>query len=145
MVESHWLRAKRSSRKASPHEVTVWLREAGDGDSEITVDVMRDWRETPKVHTETRKMRFLSEDPPLRWDNAKLAETAYNKYTRKQESHTWRDRRAYWTKINIVVPSCEVFKIRLTGTGDWEYIAMEYSELDRNSGGAKVGHGRSDR
>mgnify|MGYP003643784132 CR=1 FL=1 len=145
VIESHWLRANRSNRKASPHEVTVWLREAGDGDNEITIDVMRDWRNTPKIHTETRKMRFLSEDPPLRWDNVKLAGTEYNNYTRKQETHTWRERRAYWTKINIVVPSCEVFKIRLTGVGDWEYVAMEYSELDRNAGKVKAGHGRSDR
>ena len=145
VVESHWLRATKSNRKASPHDVTIWLREAGDGDSKITIDVMRDWRNTPLMHTETRKMRFTSEDPPLRWNNAKLAGTEYNKYTRKQETHTWRERRAYWTKINVVVPSCEVFKIRLTGSGDWEYIALEYSEMDRDFGNAKSPHGRNDR
>ena len=106
---------------------------------------MRDWRNTPLIHTETRKMRFTTEDPPLRWNTAKLAGTEYNKYTRKQENHTWRERRAYWTKVNVVVPSCEVFKIRLTGPGDWEYIAMEYSETDRSFGKSKVPHGRSDR
>jgi hypothetical protein len=145
VLETHWLRARRSNRKASPYEVTIWLREAGDGDDSITIDIMRDWRNTPLIHTETRKMRFTSEDPPLRWNNAKLAGAEYNKYTRKEENHTWRERRAYWTKINVVVPSCEVFKIRLTGRGDWEYIAMEYSETDRNFGKSKVPHGRSDR
>ena len=45
----------------------------------------------------------------------------------------------------MVIPSCEVFKIRLTGTGDWEYVAMEYSETDRDSGKAKEPQGRSDR
>lgn len=145
IMETHWLRSTKSNRKASPHDVTIWLREAGDGDSEISIDVMRDWRDSPKVHTETRKMRFTSEDPPLRWDTDVLAGTKYNNYTRKKESHTWRERRAYWTKINVVIPSCEVFKIRLTGTGDWEYVAMEYSETDRDSGKAKEPQGRSDR
>ena len=145
VIESHWLRSTRSNRKASPYEVTIWLREAGDGDDQITIEVMRDWRNTPLIHTETRKMRFTTEDPPLRWNSTKLAGTDYNKYTRKQESHTWRERRAYWTKVNIVVPSCEVFKIRLTGVGDWEYIAMEYSETDRSFGKSKAPHRRSDR
>ena len=50
----------------------------------------------------------------------------------------FRGRRPYWTKVDVSVPSCEVFKIRLTSTTAWEFVGIQFAVESRDTGGANV-------
>ena len=42
-----------------------------------------------------------------------------------------------------MVPAAEVFKFRLSFTGDWDFIGLVFEEIDSDGGGAKIPRGGS--
>ena len=88
----------------------MWLRETRD--AEIAITVKRDWR-SPVVEKTTTKM-YSGEDAPAFYDQTPLGTTGAK----------FVDRRPYWTRAQIYVPSNETFKITISGTGLWEFVGM---------------------
>ena len=124
VVETGWLTSDKSLRRKTAYVLYLWLRETEDSD--LTIEVMRDWRDTT-IETVTTK-RYSGEDPPNFWGKTKLG-------TKGSEFVV---RRPYWTRAQIYVPSNEVFKFRIKGTGFWEFAGIQIDDASRDYGGAQV-------
>lgn len=140
-LETHWLRSSRSSRRATPSRVTLWFRETCKGT--VDVEVMRDWREGVIVHTVsgvTAPTLYPNDDIPSFYDDTLLAATAKppGNPAGGRQPLVWSRRRPYWTKADIAVPSCEVFRVRLKVAGDFEFVGLAYEEQDQHAGGSKL-------
>lgn len=136
-LETTWLRNTRSVRKGSPFRLFVWMRETDIGN--LTVEVFRDWREHPKVpNDENGPSIYAEDDPPTFWGNANWSEEYENQLTGDSIPRHFVRRRPHWGKVDVMVPSCEVFKVRLTFEGDFEFIGISYEDKDRHAGGAKI-------
>jgi hypothetical protein len=140
VVETSWLRNTRSQRYASIPRATLWLRESGD--SQLTVQVMRDWRDYPRMQeTGEEPYGYNDVDPPPFWDNIVLDGTTEDELRDQELANHFVQRRPFWTQIDINLPSVETFKLRIEGAGDWEFIALIFDEQDRHAGGAKIPEG----
>lgn len=125
-ITTAWLRAPRSDSKGSPLTVYLWLRESEVGS--LSIDVMRDWREDI-VHTETATLHPMDDTPPMWGPDVSLA-SAYGGADPDDGSDlTWVRRRPYWTRVDVFLPSAEVFKLRFHHTGSWEFIGMAFDEV----------------
>ena len=121
VVETTWLEWPRSKERKSPLVLYLFLREANTGS--LQVDVYRDWRKTNAVYTTTEKILHSSEDTPPLWGT-----TAWDQATTPNQ---WIKSRPFWTKVSIYVPSCEVYKVRISSQSDVEFIAMSVDEVPR--------------
>ena len=127
MVQTSWLRAPFSERRGSPLSVYLWFRETDSGS--ITVEVERDWR-AEVVQTETATLHPTDDIPPF-WGTTLLG-----------SSSTWKERRPYWTRVDVYVPSAEVFRLKITykrqvgvgvpfKSGHWEFIGLAFDEAPK--------------
>ncbi len=123
-VETSWLTADKSLRKKTAYVLYLWMRETED--AKISVEVMRDWRNT--VLETVPVTRYNEADPPSFWDTAVLGAT----------NTTFSDRRPYWVRAQVYVPSTEVFKFRIRGKGPWEFVGIQIDDASRDYGGAQV-------
>ena len=121
VVETTWLEWPRSKERKSPLVLYLFLREANTGS--LQVDVYRDWRKTNAVYTTTETILHSSEDTPPLWGT-----TAWDQATTPNQ---WIKSRPFWTKVSIYVPSCEVYKVRISSQSDVEFIAMSVDEVPR--------------
>jgi len=120
-VRTTWIGSADATRK-SPKRVTIWLRECHS--SSLTVTLYRDWRKKA-VQTDTSTVKLYStEDVPPFWGSTSLDGNA-----------SWKKRRPYWTKIDIAVPSCEVFSVELSMNSNiaWEFVGLEVEEVIHSS------------
>ena len=122
IVETNWIQGQSSNKRTTAHVVNLWLRETSD--SSVTVEVLRDWRNTTTETLEAK--RYSTEDTPAFYDQQPLG----------SKNAKFVDRRPFWTRAQIYVPSNETFKIRLTGTGLWEFVGLEFMVSPRDRGGA---------
>jgi hypothetical protein len=122
-VETVWMEAQSSRKAKTVNVVYIWLRETEN--AEIEIEVMRDWRE--KVTQTVTAKRYSDKDVPAFWNSTKFSSGA-----------TWIERRPYWIRAEVYVPSAESFKFRLKGTGSWEFMGLSVSEAPRYAGGAKL-------
>ena len=124
MIETSWLSGPPSPERNTTHVVYLWLRETEN--SEVTIEVMRDWRE--KTLETTKAKTYSGEDvPPF-----------YGSTTLGAKDAEFRERRPYWTRAAVYVPSNETFKIRIKGTGYWEFRGIQLSVTPRQRGGAST-------
>ena len=123
-LETSWLTPGQSQERRTASTVYLWLRETTS--STVTVEVMRDWRNTV-IETQTAK-RYAGDDTPPFWGSAVLGAT----------DTLWAKRRPYWTRVAIYVPSAEVFKFRIRGTGNWEFVGVQFDETPKYAGGARI-------
>lgn len=123
VLETAWLSPAISQEKRTAYTLFLWLRETSD--ATINIDVMRDWRNTV-VETTTAK-RYSGDDVPSFWGETVLG-----------AGTTWQKKRPYWTRAAIYIPSAEVFKFRLRGTGSWEFVGIQLEEASRYAGGARI-------
>ena len=139
-VETSWLRNTRSQRYASVPRATLWLRESGN--TKLSVEVMRDWREYPKMQeTGEEPYNYSDVDPPPFWDSVVLGSSSEDELRDQELAAHFVKRRPYWTQIDLSLPSVETFRIRIEGTGDWEFIALIFDEQNRHQGGSKIPEG----
>tara|TARA_R110002020_G_scaffold21537_16_gene73117 strand:- start:175 stop:1626 length:1452 start_codon:yes stop_codon:yes gene_type:complete len=139
VVETSWLRNERSRRRATPLRVTFWVRETELAN--LTVETMRDWRAYPPVENEGKDPPMYSDqDPPPVWDTAVLNASFEDSLRSPGEEVpvTYVKRRPVWVKVDVYIASCEVFKLRIKHSGDFEFIGLAYEELDRDAGGTKL-------
>lgn len=121
VVETTWLEWPRSKDRKSPLVLYLFLREASS--ASLQVDVYRDWRKTNPVYTVTDVPLSSPEDAPPLWGTAS--------WDQSTAPNQWVKRRPYWKKIDIYVPSCETYKVRISTTAKMEFIALSVDELPR--------------
>jgi hypothetical protein len=141
-IETGWLLGLQGQGRASPLRVTVWLRESVDA-ANVTVIVYRDWRKRGEAAVTKGGAGFGSEneyvtsilltpedDPPPLWGTAVYGDTAVR----------WVRRRPFWRKVELWVPSCEVFKLEMIGQDDevFEFIGLSIDSGLREGGGARL-------
>lgn len=137
VFRSTWLRSSRAHRRGSPQRIRLWMRESSS--SRVRVRVFRDWRESPAVYdvpatADKAADRFSADDPPAFFGETDLGATVESNLSRTargtQQTTTaaFRRRRPFWSKVDIMVPSCEVFAFELEGTGDFELVGYQYLE-----------------
>ena len=123
-IETAWMTAATSREKKTGYVIYLWLRETEN--NTVTINVMRDWRN--KVVETTTAKRYSGDDLPPFWGSATLGSS----------TTTWAKRRPYWTRAAVYVPSAEVFKFRIEGTGSWEFVGLQIDEAPRYAGGARI-------
>ena len=129
-ITTAWLRAPHSDSRASPVSMYIWLRETEE--SELVVEVMRDWR-NEVIHTETVKL-FPPDDVPPFWGPLTENSADYAGKDRYEEDNIWVRRRPYWTKVDLDLSSVETFRVRLSHTGDWEFLGISFDEIAHGDG-----------
>ena len=77
--------------------------------------------------------RYSSADPPAfygkgRLDGVKLGD----------EDAKLVERRPFWTRAEVYLPSAGTFKFRIKGTGFWEFVGVTIDEAPRKYGGAQI-------
>jgi hypothetical protein len=122
VIETNWIQGQSSKVRTTAHVVNLWLRETDN--SELTIEVLRDWRNT--TIEQTTASRYSKEDVPSFYGQTSLGSAGAS----------FVDRRPYWTRAQIYVPSNETFKIRIRGTGLWEFVGLEFMVSPRDRGGA---------
>ena len=122
-IETAWMQSQQSLNKNTTRKIYLWLRETANSD--ITIDVYRDWR-SPVTETVTTK-RYAGDDVPKFYESTKLGSGA-----------TFHSRRPFWTRASVYVPSNDTFKFKISGTGDWEFIGLQVDVAPRAYGGAMV-------
>lgn len=134
VVETGWISSQDSRSRQSLKRIYIWMRESSRSEGatnpesvKLQVQVKRDWRDTV-VATGTAEKRRESGEQPEFWGSATLG----------SEGAKWRGRRPYWTKVDVSVPSCEVFKIRMTSNEAWEFVGIQFSITPKDAGGANV-------
>ena len=123
-IETVWLKGTDSKQKGTIPSIYLWFRETEK--SQLNIEVMRDWREdvveTVQVNT------YSTVDVPSFWGEAKLG----------QSGAKFRRRRPYWSRAQIYLPSSESFKLRIKGTGMWEFVGLSYDDAPRSFGNAQL-------
>lgn len=126
IIETPWLRSIRSkAERGSPLTVFLWLRETESG--VMTIEVQRDWRNTT-IHTAEVSLH-PQDDFPGFWGDTTDTAAAYNGTNVAGDTHTWKRRRPYWIRADLHIPSAETFRLKITHTGDWEFLGMAIDEV----------------
>tara|TARA_R100001082_G_C4364928_1_gene161392 strand:- start:17 stop:2140 length:2124 start_codon:yes stop_codon:yes gene_type:complete len=126
IVETCWLRSGAAGQRGSPTTIYLWFREMSSGT--VTIEVQRDWK-SRVVESETAPLYPTDDTPPF-WGTA-----TYGGTDADGNQIVWEKRRPYWTRVDISIPSCEVFRLKITlqaeGTnpGFWEFIGMSFDEV----------------
>ena len=145
IVETHWLKPASSFRRSTPLRVKIWLKETIKG--KLSVEVFRDWRDYPVVETAVSPDLYPTDDPPPFWNETVLGGKHSDKLRPNLEGtevdNAWSRRRPHWVVADVMVPAAEVFKFRLSFTGDWDFIGLVFEEIDSDGGGAKIPRGGS--
>lgn len=123
LIETAWLNAQGSDEARTSYVIYLWLRETED--ASVTIEVMRNWR--GRVVETTSAFRYSRKDIPDFW-----------KATRLNSGAAWKERRPYWTRAAVHVPSAEAVRFRIRGTGTWEFIGFQVQQASRYYGGAQM-------
>jgi len=129
-IETAWLLNEKVGdgtggyEKQTPVTVYFWLRETTV--NQFTVSVYRDWRKA-LIETATVEAHPVKDPPPF-WGAATLNVT----------DTTYRRKRPYWTRAQIFVPSCEVFKLEINSTDPFEFMGLSFDYIPHPTGGARV-------
>lgn len=123
-IETIWLDGQSSLSKKTVPVAYLWFRETEKSD--LSIEVMRDWSE--KVVETVSPKRYSTKDVPPFWGEAKLGAT----------DTVFKERRPYWTRAQIYLPSAETFKFRIKGSGFWEFVGLSFDESPRYFGGAQL-------
>lgn len=141
-IETSWLKMGRSWRRSTPRRAYLWFRETAN--SNVTVDFYRDGRDSYPVHTDTVVRKVPDDNEPQFWGTAQYNGTYSDKMYRDRRGKpksfdiSWQKRRAYWTKVEIDLEDVETFKLKIEGTGDWEFVGMVFSEDGAFKGGVNI-------
>ena len=128
-IRTAWLRAGNIGQRGSPTTVYLWFREMTSGT--VNIEVQRDWR-SRVVETETAPLS-PTDDPPPFWGSA-----TYGGTDEDGNPLVWEKRRPFWTRVDISIPSCEVFRLNLTlvsgiiggeANGMWDFIGLSFDEV----------------
>lgn len=138
VIESAWLRVPTSDAKVNVARLLLLLRETQQ--DSFKVEVFRDWRERP-IQTYTAgdarsPLMYPDDDEASYWAQAEVGGSVRRVTLVDIENNPhgsdpvrWDVRRPFWQKVELYVPSCECFKVRMTFTGDAEFVGLKYMEI----------------
>ncbi len=111
-IETVWISWAESIARRSGKTIYLAFRESYKGSAKIKV--YRDWRKssTPAYVDEVNALLYTPEDVPPLWGVDPWG------------TGEWVKRRPYWKRVDISIPSCEVFKIVIETTHPIEFIGM---------------------
>lgn len=123
VIETSWMEWGRSRTRKSPKTIYLGLRESFNGTG--TIEVYRDWREgsTPAYTDSLNTTLHSPEDPPPFWKAAKLG-----------DGEEWGKNRPFWKRVDIDIPSCEVYKIIIKTSDPIEFIGLAMDEEPKSGG-----------
>ena len=124
VIETVWMEGINSKKKETIPTVYLWFRETENAG--INIEVMRDWREDVVETVEVA--RYSTVDAPALWGDSTLGDPEAK----------FRRRRPYWTRAQIYLPSAEVVKLRIRGTGFWEFVGLSFDASPRTFGNAQL-------
>lgn len=123
-IETSWISWGDSINRRTAKTLYLSLRETTD--SSATIRVYRDWRKTPDklTYTDSTKASLLNPDdlPPL-WGTTTWDSSTY-----------WVRRRPYWKRVDIEIPSCEVYKIVISSPNPIEFLGLGVDEEPKIGG-----------
>ena len=122
-IETAWIEWGRSRTRKTAKTIYLGLRESFNGSG--TVEVYRDWRKTgtPTYTDDLNAKLYSPEDPPPFWGAAKLG-----------SDNEWVTKRPFWKRIDIDIPSCEVYKIIIKTSDPIEFIGLAIDEEPKTGG-----------
>jgi hypothetical protein len=126
-IETTWIKAATSKERSTASTVYLWFRETDDGN--VTIDLYRDWRQgSAPTYTVTKALLRSPEDAPPSWGTA-----AYD-----EDTSEWVRRRPFWSRVDVYIPSCEVFKIVIRSQSRIEFIGLSSDEFPKTPRNARV-------
>jgi hypothetical protein len=123
IIETAWMEGTKSKDKKTARVAYLWLRETENAD--ISIEVLRDWRN--EITETVTLQRYSTADPPTFYGSTLGATGA-----------KFSDRRPFWTRAEVYLPSAGTFKFRIRGKGFWEFVAITIDEVPRGYGGAQI-------
>ena len=143
-IETSWIGAGSSQQRKSIVRAYLWLRETQRPSTLLTessksntvtpalalqVSVYTDWRKSRTINSTvvatpvSYASMYPEDDPPPAWGQESWATS----------TDTWKRRRPFWVKVEISVPSCEVFKLKLESTDPhrFEFIGLSFDMIPR--------------
>ena len=126
-IETTWMTWVESMSRRTAKTIYLGFREASNASA--TISVYRDWRKTSSAtYTDSSSATLYSpEDLPPFWGTATW------------ESAEWIRKRPYWKKVDIDIPSCEVYKVVITMDSPSEFIGVIFDEEPKMGGaGARI-------
>lgn len=143
IFETAWLTASNSERRSTAYSVSLLVRCTGDFTP--TVTVCRDWRRYPEFEATAFALVDDADEPPM-WDDTTDDGATWNGKARRDwdkvyDDLRWPRRRPRWGRIDIQVPSCETYKLRIVFQGDIEIVGFKGYHVDSHKGGAAIARG----
>ena len=122
-VETSWVSWMESIGRRTAKTIYLAFREASN--SSATISVHRDWRKkATATYSDTSNATLYSpEDIPPFWGTSSWS-----------VSEEWIKKRPYWKKIDIDIPSCEVYKIIISSSSSIEFVALILDEEPKLGG-----------
>lgn len=122
VIETTWISWGTSKEKRSVKTVYLALRESYIGS--VTVKVYRDWRKKADADYQdsTTGTMYLEEDMPPVWGSTEWGD------------FSWGINRPFWKRVDVDIPSCEVYKIRIEASSACEFIGMTIDEEPKLGG-----------
>jgi hypothetical protein len=119
VVETGWLEWTRSIERVSAKTLYFSLIETSS--EEITVEVYRDWKKVKPVYSDTFILHSAEDEPNL-WGKTKLP--AVTETTIDTVFDSFEKRKPFWKAVDIAVPSCEVYRVRIRSRAPFEFLGM---------------------
>jgi len=102
VIETSWITWTDSHDRKTAKTIYLSFRETANASAKIRV--YRDWRKGDVIYTDTSKATFYTpEDLPAFWGDYSWNST--------EDPNEYSIRRPFWKRVDIEVPSCEVYKI----------------------------------
>lgn len=133
-IETAWIHSDTSIVHRSGKMVYFWLRETSN-QFMFTVTVYRDYRQGQAAYVNdgsnsadtSKPYCYLTQDAPAMWGTTN--------YDSASTPNTWVKRRAFWRKISIFVPDCEVYKLKISCQGKFEFVGFAFDDTPHPSSG----------
>ena len=127
VFETSWIEWQRSQGRRSAK--TIYLSTVESHSGKALVQVYRDWRKEKAIYEDSVALHS-TEDIPDFWGEGTLPEefTIADRKRNGEEIPVWSRNRPLWRRIDMSVPSCEVYKIRITSSNPFEVIGLSLDE-----------------
>ena len=126
VIETAWISALDSRQKKSAKHIYLWIMET-QPETAITVSVYRDYRMSEgKAHVSNKPTLGDLGDSPAIWGKTTWGQTV--------APNTWAKTRPLWKRLDVFVPSCEVWKLRISSTARLRILGFSWDDrpLDSN-------------
>jgi len=152
-IETSWLRRTTSQMAVTVPRFLLWLVETGN--TRIKFESFRDFRRRATSTLEATSAKaprnYPDADAPGFWGASIVGGSAPHRKLhsalnpRGKDLVRWETRRPFWQKLDDFIPKASSFRVKLTFTGDAEFVGIQYLEASSAAdiGGGALEGGRS--